>query len=66
MPKKLKTKNKEMKFNKKAIQDLGHLKVLSWDGIARSNKGIFISRRKYTLDLLNAGNPQWNGKKKDS
>ena len=34
------------------MKDLGHLKYFLGIEVSRSNKGIFLSQRKYVLDLL--------------
>ena len=43
---------KKRLFQKFEMKDLGRLKYFLGIEVLRSNKGIFISQRKYVLDLL--------------
>ena len=43
---------KEKLFQEFEMKDLGRLKYFLGIEVLRSNKGIFISQRKYVLDLL--------------
>jgi len=36
------------------LKDLGQLKIFLGLKVAKSNKGIFLNQRKYTLELLDA------------